>query len=321
MGRRGPGLVGMAARTAVVAGTATAVSGRVQRRQQKKYAEQDAAVRAAGGRAGRSIGGAGPAEPDYMAELEQLAQLRDAGHPHAGGVRGEEEADPRSLRRTAPLAHIAVLAVAALARVSPRPAAAAGTTRTPSATEWADDVCSAITTWTESITSTRRVAQRRDAERGLAEGHRRRPRERDAGLRRRPARPRAARHRGRRGGSGRRSSELADGRRGGRRDDEERRRRRVRDSGRRRRRSTARRHGAARRSADQVSSAFAELEEPRRRRASSSRLHATPSSCDGARELVRYTTTLTGKVAIQTSGAEKDDAADRRASPCAARGR
>ena len=36
MMRRGPGLIGMAARTAVVAGTATAVSGRVARRQQQK---------------------------------------------------------------------------------------------------------------------------------------------------------------------------------------------------------------------------------------------------------------------------------------------
>ena len=36
------GLVRMAARTAVVAGTATAVSGRVQRRQAAKYDEQDA---------------------------------------------------------------------------------------------------------------------------------------------------------------------------------------------------------------------------------------------------------------------------------------
>ena len=43
MRRRGPGIVGMAARTAVVAGTATAVSGRVARRQQRKYGEQDAA--------------------------------------------------------------------------------------------------------------------------------------------------------------------------------------------------------------------------------------------------------------------------------------
>ena len=36
------GLVRMAARTAVVAGTATAVSGRVQRRQAARYDQQDA---------------------------------------------------------------------------------------------------------------------------------------------------------------------------------------------------------------------------------------------------------------------------------------
>ncbi len=37
-----PGLLRGVARTAVVAGTATAVSGRVQRRQADKYAERDA---------------------------------------------------------------------------------------------------------------------------------------------------------------------------------------------------------------------------------------------------------------------------------------
>ena len=74
--RRGPGLVGMAARTAVVAGTATAVSGRVQRRQQAKYAEQDAAYTE---QVAAPVVAAAAAEPDYMAELEQLAQLRDQG--------------------------------------------------------------------------------------------------------------------------------------------------------------------------------------------------------------------------------------------------
>ena len=85
--RRGPGLVGMAARTAVVAGTATAVSGRVARRQQNKYAEQDAAyTETQAAAAGRGIEGqyqqaAAPdaAEPDYVAELEKLAQLRNQG--------------------------------------------------------------------------------------------------------------------------------------------------------------------------------------------------------------------------------------------------
>ncbi len=82
--RRGPGVVGMAARTAVVAGTATAVSGRVARRQQTKYAQQDAQYvqqQAAAAEAGYEQAAAAPvaAEPDYAAELEQLAQLKAQG--------------------------------------------------------------------------------------------------------------------------------------------------------------------------------------------------------------------------------------------------
>ena len=78
MRRRGPGLVGAAARTAVVAGTATAVSGRVARRQQQKYAaeEQESYQQAPP---------AAAAEPDYASELEQLAQLK------AQGILTEEE--------------------------------------------------------------------------------------------------------------------------------------------------------------------------------------------------------------------------------------
>jgi hypothetical protein len=88
--RRGPGLVGMAARTAVVAGTATAVSGRVARRQQRKYAEQDAQyveTQAVAMQQGfeQGTGGYATEEPDYTAELEQLAQLR------AQGILTEEE--------------------------------------------------------------------------------------------------------------------------------------------------------------------------------------------------------------------------------------
>lgn len=85
--RRGPGVVGVAARTAVVAGTATAVSGRVARRQQTKYAEQDAAYmqqQAAAMEQGIDQQAA-EAAPDYTAELEQLAQLK------AQGILTEEE--------------------------------------------------------------------------------------------------------------------------------------------------------------------------------------------------------------------------------------
>lgn len=77
--RRGPGLVGMAARTAVVAGTATAVSGRVARRQQRKYADQDAEYVEQVAYQGQPVAQAAPDEPDYMAEIQQLAQLRDQG--------------------------------------------------------------------------------------------------------------------------------------------------------------------------------------------------------------------------------------------------
>jgi hypothetical protein len=79
----------MAARTAVVAGTATAVSGRVARRQQRKYADQDAAYvetqAAAMGQGLDQTAAAPAAEPAYMAELEQLAQLK------AQGIISEEE--------------------------------------------------------------------------------------------------------------------------------------------------------------------------------------------------------------------------------------
>jgi hypothetical protein len=83
----------MAARTAVVAGTATAVSGRVARRQANKYAEQDAQymqTQAAAMGQGLDQSAApqyapAPEEPAYMAELEQLAQLQ------AQGIISEEE--------------------------------------------------------------------------------------------------------------------------------------------------------------------------------------------------------------------------------------
>ncbi len=71
----------MAARTAVVAGTATAVSGRVARRQQNKYAEHDAAYMEQQGAAfeqGAAAGGGAPAA-DYTAELEKLGELKAQG--------------------------------------------------------------------------------------------------------------------------------------------------------------------------------------------------------------------------------------------------
>ena len=96
MGR--PGLVGMAARTAVVAGTATAVSGSVQRHQQEKAQnqyeqqqyeaqQQQAAMNAAAQQAvaqqQAAAAQAPPAAPaggtDVVAELQKLAALKEQG--------------------------------------------------------------------------------------------------------------------------------------------------------------------------------------------------------------------------------------------------
>jgi Short C-terminal domain len=83
------GLLRMAARTAVVAGTATAVSGRVAHRQNEKWSAQeqdqydqqqaayDAGVQAQQAQA--------PAQADPNAELQNLANL------HAQGVLTDEE--------------------------------------------------------------------------------------------------------------------------------------------------------------------------------------------------------------------------------------
>ena len=76
------GLVRMAARTAVVAGTATAVSGRVARRQNAKYDAQDQAQY---DQQMAQQQAAAPAEPDQNAELQNLANL------HTQGVLTDEE--------------------------------------------------------------------------------------------------------------------------------------------------------------------------------------------------------------------------------------
>jgi membrane protease subunit (stomatin/prohibitin family) len=76
------GLLRMAARTAVVAGTATAVSGRVAHRQNEKWAAQDQAQY---DQQMAEQQAAAPAEPDPNAELQNLANL------HAQGVLTDEE--------------------------------------------------------------------------------------------------------------------------------------------------------------------------------------------------------------------------------------
>ena len=80
--RRGPGLVGMAARTAVVAGTATAVSGRVARRQANRYADQDAQYtqqQTAAAMQGVDQAAAAPAADDPFEQIEKLSKLHESG--------------------------------------------------------------------------------------------------------------------------------------------------------------------------------------------------------------------------------------------------
>ena len=69
-----PGLIRGVARTAVVAGTATAVSNRVSRRQGERWSEQDAAQEP-------EYQEAPPAEPaeDPIEQIKKLAELRDQG--------------------------------------------------------------------------------------------------------------------------------------------------------------------------------------------------------------------------------------------------
>ena len=77
------GLLRMAARTAVVAGTATAVAGRVQRRQANKWDQQDAQQQDE-----QQYEEQAPppeAEDDATAQLQNLAKL------HGQGVLTDEE--------------------------------------------------------------------------------------------------------------------------------------------------------------------------------------------------------------------------------------
>jgi hypothetical protein len=68
-----PGLLRGIARTAVIAGTATAVSNRVSRRQEGRWAEQDAAALPAGPDPTGSNGSA------RLAQLRELDDLRRRG--------------------------------------------------------------------------------------------------------------------------------------------------------------------------------------------------------------------------------------------------
>lgn len=68
-----PGLLRTVGRTAVIAGTATAVSGGVRRRQEQRHAAQDAGQQPPPQQAEPAAGG------DVMGTLTQLAELNASG--------------------------------------------------------------------------------------------------------------------------------------------------------------------------------------------------------------------------------------------------
>ncbi|MDP9228108.1 MAG: SHOCT domain-containing protein [Actinomycetota bacterium] len=76
-----PGLLRGVARTAAVAGTATAVSGRVARRQNQRWAQQEQPMEAQ------------PAAPAAQAApaADPIEQLKELGELHQSGVLTDEE--------------------------------------------------------------------------------------------------------------------------------------------------------------------------------------------------------------------------------------
>jgi hypothetical protein len=96
-----PGLLRGVARTAVIAGTATAVSGRVQRRQAEKYTDRDAQIYADRNAAyQQDVQAQQPQQPQYAppppppaapAGGDMIEQLKQLGELHAQGILTDEE--------------------------------------------------------------------------------------------------------------------------------------------------------------------------------------------------------------------------------------
>lgn len=78
-----PGLLRGMARTAVVAGTATAVSGRVRRRQEQRWAEQEGPQ--------YQQAPAPPAAPASTGDESLIDQLKELGQLKEQGILTEEE--------------------------------------------------------------------------------------------------------------------------------------------------------------------------------------------------------------------------------------
>jgi len=93
-----PGLLRGVARTAVVAGTATAVSGRVQRRQAERNIDRDAQIAADREQSYEAQGGpvyeqvpSQPSQPAAASGTDRLEQLTKLGELKSQGVLTEEE--------------------------------------------------------------------------------------------------------------------------------------------------------------------------------------------------------------------------------------
>ena len=83
-----PGLLRGVARTAVVAGTATAVSNRVSRRQANRWSQQEAA----------SYAEPPPPPPAAASGQDTLEQLKELGELKAAGVLTQEEFDAQKAK-------------------------------------------------------------------------------------------------------------------------------------------------------------------------------------------------------------------------------
>ena len=83
-----PGLLRGMARTAVIAGTATAVSNRVSRRQSERWAQEDQSAYAQPQYAQPQYAAAPPPAPPQDTSIDQLRQL---GELHQQGILTDEE--------------------------------------------------------------------------------------------------------------------------------------------------------------------------------------------------------------------------------------
>ena len=96
-----PGLIRGVARTAVVAGTATAVSGRVARRQAEKYTARDAQIAAdrttayqqdvAVSQPAPQQYAPAPPPPQAPSQADVIEQLKQLGELHASGILTDDE--------------------------------------------------------------------------------------------------------------------------------------------------------------------------------------------------------------------------------------